>query len=65
MLAERHINKIIDKLGYERHDDFSERRKIFIIFILLGLVILAGVISLTLGAYNISVDLVYKTLFIH
>lgn len=60
-----HLNRVITLFGYDITDDFSEWRKIGIIFILLGLVICLSAISLVLGAYNISLDAVFWIIYGH
>jgi len=65
MFAYKKIDRVLTSLGYDSTDGFSERRKIGIIILLIGLVLVTGAVSLVLGAYNISLDLVYKTLILH
>lgn len=55
----------MNSLGYDTTDGYSERRKIIIILILCAIVAFSGVISLILGVYNISIELVYQTLVVH
>ena len=65
MFVQKKLDRLLTSLGYESTDGYFERRKILIILLLVCIVVVSGLTSMVLGAYNISIDLVYKTLLLH
>lgn len=65
MLTQINFYRLITLLGYDVSDDYSNWKKVGIIFILLGLVFCFSILSFLLGSYNISFDVVFRILYGH
>jgi iron complex transport system permease protein len=65
MTAHKKIQDLAENLGYEYTDEYSDQKKIRIILSILGLIIITGALTLILGAYSISLESVWKIIFIH
>ncbi len=65
MISHHKIGQVIAALGYGISADYPEKKKIGIIAVLFGCVLVLCVVSLIFGAYSITIPVIFQTVFVH